>query len=1055
MEQKMTMKRMSRKWLALVLINLFLCFSAFTQERTITGNVKDVDGAPLIGVSIVVKGTTTGTVTDLDGNYSITVPGSDATLVFSYIGYLKEEVIVGEQSVISSTLVQDITSLDEVVVIGYGVQKKKLVTGATVQVKSEDLTRNNVIRLESALQGLTPGMTVVKRSGQPGSDFNIVVRGIGSVNGSSPLVLIDGVPGNINLVNPQDVESVDILKDAASSAIYGSRAADGVILITTKKGKAGETKITYDFSYGISNASKKIDMLNAQQYAQVMNEGYFNVNPTGRRPPFTEAQLNSILDSTGWTGTDWQEEAYNKNAPSQNHYLGITGGNETSVYSLSLSYNKEEGIFDYNNKSNYERFGFRLNSDHRLKKYLKVGENLTFTHRTRRGLGVSNIYNNFMRGILQASPLIDVYDSRFSDGFGRSVLPSADIINPIADMAHNYNEILRSDDVVGNIYAELEIIKGLKLRTDFGATLHFQNNSNARDSFTLAPTIRLQVPEYRAYMRRDLGYNWDNVLSYDKTMGNHNFTFLVGTNIQDNWYFYIDARADGYLSNEAPVLTNVTTALRDSALGDFGKGDGRYSYFGRVIYNYNEKYLAEVQFRRDASSRFGQNNRYGNFPSFSVGWIASNENFLQSADWLNQLKFRASWGRNGKEPFIPYAFLATVSTSQGSLTRGYGGELGVSPNIAPNPNLKWEAAEDFNIGFDSRFLDGFMFNFDFYSKKSKDWIVESPVAGISGQAAISTTNPLINGGNIRNTGVEFELGYTKRISDILIDLGVNIAYNNNEVLSVPNDEINGNVSVLYNGSPTFYKVEAGYPIGYFWGYKTDGIFQSVEDVQNHKGSNGDVLQTGAQPGDVRRVNTNGDSILNEDDKVMLGNPHPDVVYGFNLALAYKGFDFSMNWQGQTGNQIVSTYRDESRSFYNYTTDILNAWGHDRNGNGTVDPDEMSNTEPRITNGQERNQNWRQFSDLYVHDAGFLRLKSISIGYDFKALLKNAPVERFKLYVSAVNLITLTKYPGLDPENGYAQYYDSSGVLRDAYASGVDIGFYPSPRTYMVGLNVTF
>jgi TonB-dependent starch-binding outer membrane protein SusC len=1016
-------------------------------KKIITGVVTDANsGEALPGVTVLVKGTTSGAITDIGGNYSISASADDY-LVFSFVGYLSEEVLVGEQTVISSALAIDLIGIDEVVVIGYGVQKKKLVTGATSQVKGEELLSSRSNRLESSLQGLTPGMVIVKQSGQPGSDYNITIRGIGSVNGTTPLVLIDGVPGNLNTLNPSDVESVDILKDAASAAIYGSRGGNGVILITTRKGKSGAPQLSYDFYYGVSNAPKKIDLLNAKEYATLSNEAQFNMFPA-RDPLFSQDYINSLGE-----GTDWQEEAYHKNAPSVNHYLGITGGNEYSTYSASVSYTKEDGIFDYNNKSYFERMGFRLNSEHKVKNYLRIGENMTYTHRARHGLGVTGIYDNFLRTILSASPLIEAHDPSVFDGFGRSAYIE-DQVNPLAVMNYYYNEIKRNDDIVGDIYGEFEPIKGLKFRSDFGMALNFANNSTATDSFTITSQNYNEIPDYKQYMERKFGYNWDNVISFERSFGQHNLIAMVGTNSQDNWYFNMDVDINAFLQNPnlAPVPSNIVLQpgiVGDTIIykGDIGKGVSRFSVFGRISYNYNEMYLATISLRRDGSSRFGENYRYKNFPfpAVSLGYVITKSEMLNSLGWLDFLKIRGSWGQNGTEPDRDYRYLATVGSYSRSYVFGSGRVAGISPDIMANPNLKWESSEQINIGFDSRFLRFFDFTFDWYKKSSKDWIVPITVPTILGGRGISNTPPYANAGNVINSGVEMVLGYRKNINNFGLDLSGNLAYNKNKVTDVPGDIIHGSTSVLYNGSSEFYRVEEGFPIGYFWGYTTDGLFQTQEEVDAYTNGDGDLLQPNAAPGDVRRVDVNGDGEISDDDKGMIGDPNPDFIYGVNATLNYKGFDFSLNISGQAGNQIVKCYRFEERAYFNYTTEILDRW----TGPGT------SNRIPRVTGGADRNQNWRTFSDLYIEDAGFMKIKSVSLGYDLKTIFKVIPMEQFRIYFSATNLLTLTKYTGLDPEVGYGSYYNSAGLLTDAYASGVDLGFYPAARSYLVGVNIKF
>ncbi len=1067
MKQKLLFKRQfwhSTRIALTILLSFIILDTSLAQERTVTGVITDENGVSIPGVNVILKGTTTGTVSDVDGKYSIKVPGSETILSFSFVGYTNQEIQVGQQSIINVTLKEKTTELDQVVVRGYGVQPKKLVTGATVQVKSEDLERNHVTRIESALQGITPGMTIIKQNGQPGADYNISIRGLGSINGSTPLVLIDGVPGNLNTLNPGDIASVDVLKDAASAAIYGSRGSNGVILITTKKGKKGETTISYDAYYGVSNAAREVPMLNAKQYAQIMNEEQHNEYPT-KNLPFTQA----FIDTVG-VGTDWQKEAYNKNAPSQSHVIGITGGNETSTYSLSLSYSDEEGIIGIENKSNLERMGFRINSEHQLKKYLKVGENLTYTHRYSRMLANGNQYGNVMRDLLAASPLIMPYDTSgyvvgndyVKDGFGRAIdnpvkgvqVPSDQQDNPLAEMHYKYNGKKKYDDMVGDIYGELSIFKGLKFRTDFGGTLSYTYNSDYLDTFAITPVDYQPLQYVEQDMSRDFNYNFDNVLTYETDFGQHNIMIMVGTNAQDDHYFKMNGFVKGFIfSNEPPTLGNVPTQKNDTAQGDFGAGDSRYSYFGRLDYNFNKKYLAEFSLRRDASSRFGSNYRVGYFPAVSVGWIVSKESFLESiSQSLDFFKIRASWGQNGKEPSQSFQYMATVSPSNRYYTFGNSKLTGGSPDKIPNPNLKWEATTQTDIGFDSKFLKDFSFNFDWYNKTSKDWITQITVPGISGIAAISSTLPYINGGNVTNKGVEFELGYNKIIGDFSIEIKANIAYNKNLVTSVPDSIIHGSQAVLYNGSEEFYRVQEGYPVGFFWGYKTAGIFQDSAAVANYTYTNpvsGKTakIQPWAQPGDVKFMDLNHDGQITAADKVMIGDPNPHYIYGFSLNAAYKGFDFDVNIQGAGGNQIVQCYREQERAYNNYTTEVLGRW---------TGP-QTSNRLPRVTLGDEDNHNWRNFSDLYIHDADYIRVKSISLGYDFKmSLLKNTPIQQFRLYVSAINLLTITKYNGLDPEVGNgSNTYDSAGNLLDVYASGIDIGNYPAARTFMIGLNVKF
>ncbi len=1044
-------KPLSKKMLIMVLTAIFFGISSFAQERTVSGTITDANGNTLPGVNVVLKGTQTGVISDVNGKYTIKVTGDKPVLTFSFIGYTPQDIEVGQQNTVDAALKEEVKQMDEVVVMGYGVQKKKLVTGATVEIKNEDMVKNDPVRVESALQGLTPGMTVIKQSGQPGADYNITIRGIGSVNGSAPLVLIDGVPGKLNDLNPSDVASIDVLKDAASAAIYGSRAGDGVILVTTKKGQAGEMQVSYDGYFGVSNAAHQVSMLDAQQYMQIMNEAHLNSYPKGK-PYFTQA----YMDSVGNKSTNWENAALKKNAQQSSHYIGITGGTDKSSYSISLSYNDQEGIYDYEGKSDFQKMGFRINSDHKVKKYLKIGENFTYTNVNNTALGNGNIYGNFFQDLLKANPLIPVYDASMPDGYGRvKLIPGANVPseyqeNPIANEHYNYNQVNRSDNIVGDIYAELEFIPGLKYRTDFGGTLAFQNNSNFTDTFTLTPGDYNKYPDMTQHMERNFNYNYDNYISFDKSFGEHNLSLMAGMNAEDSWFFNMDGERKGFMVNPSAVLNNLVSGLvLDSARGDFGKGTSRYSYFGRIGYNYSEKYLATVNFRRDYSSLFGPNNRYGNFPSISGGWVISKENFMEALNpWLDFMKLRGSWGSNGKEPNLQYAYLATVGTNNMNYNFGGTKYVGVAPNIIANPNLKWEASKQLDFGFDSKFLKNFTFNFDYYQKTSSNWIVPETVPGITGIVAISTTNPYTNAGNVVNTGVELNLSYVKQFGDLLIDVRANLAFNKNKVTDVPDSIIHGSSSVLFNGSPEFYRVQSGMPMGYFWGLQTAGVYQDTAQINRNTYKNpttGKVtkVQPNAKPGDLIYVDRNHDGKIDANDNTDLGDPNPHYVYGFNFGANYKGFDLTIILQGQGGNKIVQSYRDESRFYDNYSSDIMNRW----HGAGT------SNSMPRV---EETNLNWRTFSDLYIHDASFLRVKSVNIGYDFKkSLFRNLPVHQLRVYVSADNLFTFTSYKGVDPEVGYGSYYDSSGKLQDGYASGIDMGNYPVARTYMLGVNVKF
>jgi len=998
----------------------------------ISGVIKDAkSGEPLPGATVQVKGTSTGTITDLEGKFALEVPNETAELNITFIGYTSQTIVVGTNITFNILLSEVQNNLEEVVVVGYGVQKKKLNTGATVQLKSDELVKDHVTRVESALQGKTAGVSITKISSQPGSNFNIVIRGAGSTGGSNPLVIVDGVPGSLNNLNPDDIASVDILKDAASAAIYGTRASDGVILVTTKKGKSGEMVVSYDGYLGVSNPYNRVSVLNAKEYAIIMNEQQVN---SGQSPFFTPAQINAF-----GSGTDWQKETFNLNAKSQSHHIGITGGNDKSTFAASLSYSKEAGIFGIEDKSQMERFGFMLNSEHKVKSWLKFGQNLSYNHSNSSGIGDGNVYDNAIRNAIAAPPIMNIYDPKQADGYAKDPNMSPDQANPVALLHYKYNNQNRWDNIAADVFAEIEFTKNLKFRSDFGGKYDMGTNQTFNPSYQLTPVVYNSTDNATEKAERYYNYNFDNTLTFQKDFGKHNVLAMVGMNSQDSWFFIQSAKASsGSFSDfDHAVLSNYTTVTASDITGSIGKGDALISYFGRASYNYDEKYMATATIRRDGSSKFGPNNRFGYFPSVSLGWVITKEAFMTPySNSLEFLKLRASWGQNGKEPVKSFQYMATMSKDQRSYYFGDESTKGVgfSPDILPNPNLKWESTEQLDLGLDARFLKHFALAIDLYNKTSKDWIVEVPVATITGQ-----TSTFLNGGNVSNKGIEFDLGYSNNIGDLTYDIKANISFNKNKVTGVPTPDgiIHGATSVPFNGAAEIARVQEGFPIGYFWGLKTAGVFQTDAEAKAYKSSNGAVIQPNAQAGDVKFVDLNDDGKIDDNDKTQIGDPNPHYTYGINLGAGYKGFDLAVTLQGRGGNQVFEGLRSTERFYNNYSTEILDRW----TGPGT------SNHIPRVTRGDEANQNWNSVSDLYIHDADFLRIKSVSLGYDFKKFIPKAvPISQFRVYVSASNLYTFTGYKGTDPEVGYTP---------NAFGSGVDIGTYPIARTYLFGVNVKF
>ena len=1038
---------------------MLLCFpasgvraaQASQQNLTVSGVVTSAaDQLPLIGVSVQVKGTTNGAITDLDGNYTVSV-ASGETLVFSYIGFKTQEIQITNQTTLNVVMEEDSETLDEVVVVGYGVQKKKLVTGATVQVKGETLAKMNTNSPLQAMQGQTPGVNISSTSGQPGEGMKVSIRGLGTVGNASPLYLIDGVGGDISTLNPADIESIDVLKDAASAAIYGAQAANGVVLITTKSGKAGKAQISFDAYYGWQTQARKADMLNSREYMMIMDEQAVNSG----NAPYDWNSFESIYDANGNVyDTDWVNSMFQNNAQTQSYTLGITGGSETSTYAMSLGYMSQEGIVGGKDVSNYERYNFRINSEHKIFKdsdLLKVGEQVSFVYKMNNGISVGNQYNNTLRGAFGTSPLApiysdnNIYDSPYNDTTNSDWYNGDG--NPYGSMMTNSNNENKDATFSGNVYAELQPIKNLKFRTVFGAVY----STNEYRSFS--PLYHFSIYSFNdtrtsaaQNMTHGLTMTWTNTATYDWTVGEHAFNALVGMEISRYNGTYLRATngilRDGFDDWEHAYVDNGTATSTDNGLGAAGHPNDEtrtVSYFARFGWNWKETYMINATVRADGSSRFARGNRYGVFPSVSAGWTISNEAFMEDTyDWLDFLKLRVSWGQVGNQNIDNYQYTAPITSSNTHYIFGnqvgadaQSGYWGSYPSRLANEDVTWETSEQTNIGIDARFLRSRLsLTADFYIKTTKDWLVEAPILATAGTGA-----PFINGGDVKNTGIELALTWNDQIgSDFQYNVGINGAYNKNKVGNIPTEDgiIHGDTNMLYDNTPEFYRASNGHPIGYFWGYETAGIFQNQQQIEDWKAAGNGILQADVQPGDVIYVDQDHNGVIDDNDKVDLGNGTPDFTYGFNLGFSYKNFDFALTAYGAAGNQIVQSYRNHANKYSNYTSSILGRW----TGEGT------SNRLPRVT---ENNINW-QFSDLYIQDGDYLRISNITVGYDFAKLINLKAISQAHLYFQVQNAFTFTKYDGMDPEIGYGT---------SDWVSGIDLGYYPRPRTYLIGVNLKF
>ncbi len=1029
------------------------------QKRRVTGNIIDHEGQPIIGANIVETGTTNGTISDIDGNFALEVaPG--AILQVSYIGYLTQEASTDGRTTVNITLLEDLQSLEELVVVGYGVQKKKLTTGASVQVTGENLQRMNTTNPLQALQGQTPGVNIVSTSGQPGSGMKVHIRGLGTIGNSSPLYIIDGIEGDINTLNAADIESIDILKDAASAAIYGAQSANGVVLITTKTGQKGKAQVTFDGYYGIQNATRKAQMLNSEDYMTIMSEQALNsglsaydFTPEARPGIYTwTTDANGNKTNPQLINSNWIDQMFQKNANTQNYTVGINGGNDMSVYALSLGYLGQEGIIGGREVSNYERYNFRINTEHTLyDRFLTVGQRAAFTYTLNTGISVGNQYNNTLRGAFATSPLAPIYsdNGKYNSPFNDTT--DSDWYNgdgnPYGSMMTNTNNLGKNQNFIGDIYAIIEPAEGLNVKTQFGFNYH------AGDYRNYTPMYRFSIYAYNeahtsALQNMSKGHTmtWINTATYDFNINDHAFNTLIGMEAVRYDGEFVQVRnwdLKPMFNDWQHAYVDNTENTSSDGMDLRGRPNNPYrrvSYFGRLSYNFQEKYLLNATLRADASSKFARGNRMGYFPSISAGWIVSNEPFWTIAETIDYFKLRISWGQVGNQNIDDFQYAAPIRTTYTNYifgNEGLGAEYnqwGAYPSRLANPNIRWETSEQTNVGFDARLLNKLSVNFDYYVKTSRDWLVRPPILATAGTGA-----PYINGGDVKNTGVELGLNWSDRISDLQYTIGLNGAYNKNKVGEIPTEGgiINGQTNMLYDNSEEFYRAQNGYAIGYFWGYKTDGLFQNADEIEAWKQAGKGILQANPKPGDVKYMDISGpngtpDGVINEWDKTDLGNGLPDLTLGFLIALDYRNFDLSINANGMMGNKIVQSYRNHTNPKSNYTTQVLERW----TGEGT------SQRIPRVT---DTNINW-QFSDLYIHDGSFLRISNITLGYDFSKLLNHKHVSQLRLYGQVQNAFTFTKYNGMDPEIGYGT---------DGWVSGVDLGYYPRPRIFLMGVSIKF
>jgi TonB-dependent starch-binding outer membrane protein SusC len=1020
-----------------ILILITNSVSLFAQTFTVSGSVKDAEsGMEIPGATVLEQGTLNGTTTDLDGNFTITVSNPNVKLEIAFVGYATQIIAVNNQSNITVALLSQFTELDEIVVIGYGTQKKKVVTGAIASVSAEEISSTPILRIDQALQGRTAGVQITNLSGQPGEGPTVRIRGAGTTGYAEPLFIVDGLQvSGIDYLNPSDIESIDVLKDAASAAIYGARAANGVVLVTTKTGKKGDMSVTYSGYHGIQNVAKKIDVLNANQYMMIMNEG---ARISGQTEPF---DLNEIPKYN----TNWQDHLFQKNAPITNHDVSVMGGSEKSTYASSLSYFSQQGIIG-GDKSQFDRMTGRLNSRHQVNKSFRFGSNLAYSHIIRRGIASNQSFNGALNSALNLDPLTPLYEdsearlgmspySNFpvvtnSDGrvYGISQYVGAEIVNPLALMEIE-NAETRVDKVVGNVFGELEIIEGLKLNSSFGVDVGYVVNDSYRPLFYLnGAQYNLDKTSVSKFVQRFTKWQWENTILYAKSIGDHNFSLLLGVSAEKGNYEDLY----GFNTNVRIIDPNhvyISMATDNNWIANGGASHSALlSNFGRILYDYKSRYSFTGIIRRDGSSKFGANRRYGIFPSVGFSWILSEESFMPNIDPVNFLKLRTSWGVNGNQEIGDFQFLSVMDKSRGYL---FGGEryTGASPQYIENDDIHWEESVQFNVALDlGAFNNRLITSIDYYNKVTKGLLERIPIP-----AHVGNDPPFANVGSVQNRGVEVTVNWRHVVKDLKYSVGVNAAYNINKMTKIGNSEgVLPGATWSVAGMVT--RSEIGMPIAYFYGYKTDGIFQSQAEVFQHIGRNGQVLQPLAKPGDVRFVDVNNDGIISPDDRTFIGNPTPDWILGMNSSVEYKQFDVSILVIGTIGNDIFNGSSRLDIPLTNRTTAILDRWT----------PDKPSNETPRYT-WIDVNNNYR-VSDLYIEDGSFIKLKNLQVGYRVPSkVLSRVNAKDLRFYFSVENLLTITKYTGADPEIG----------AMGSFNIGIDRGIYPQARTFRIGTTMTF
>lgn len=999
----------------------------------ISGKVTSYDdGESLAGVNVIIKGTTSGTITDVDGNYNLEVSPEDI-LVFSYVGYISQEVVVGDQTIIDVQLIPDVAQLGDIVVVGYGTQKKKNVTGSVVSVDAEQLSKSQVSTFDAALQGRIPGVYVTTNGGQPGGGVSIRIRGAGSINNSNPLYVIDGViigagnDENFNPlvgINPNDIESIDILKDAASAAIYGARAANGVVLITTKRGKSGKPQVNYSAYVGIQKPVSNLTRpLNATEYATYINRAFAEA---GEGEPFSDP-------SSLGEGENYVDEVIGTGYITD-HQLSISGGSAKSNYYLSMNYFDNEGVML---ETFQRRFSIRANTDHQVSDKIKVGNSLSYSRGSRfdNDAGLRTFIHGAFTSVYQALPTIPLYDETTTTGYGGPTDTRLERRrNPVSLLKLPTRDNSR-DRVLGNVYLEYSPIPGLQLRTSYSADI--ENSSNyiftPRFEEGLINSDGNSVVDQRR--GNSFFWLWENTATYTGSLGRNNFSITVGTTAQELKFREFKAEAKYQTGEFTEILSSASELTTTSTSTE----ESLASVFGRITYDYDDKYLFTAVVRRDGSSKFGPKNKFGVFPAFTAGWRISEESFFNKNAVISDLKIRGGWGQVGSDAIGNFRYLATLNST---FNYAFGNENGVTSigtalSDLANAAVQWETATEYNVGFDAGFLEGQLtFSAEYYNRTREDMLLTLPLPGVSG-----LNETVDNVGSLVNKGLEFALNYRKVTGDFTLDFNANLSTINSEVEDLGGlEEI---VAFSYSGSGSTVVIRPGEPLGSFFTRRTEGIFQTQAEVDAANAVDGDAStpyqNAATAPGDFKWRDLNGDGRVDNEDKELVGSPIPKFTYGFGANMNYKDFDLSFQFYGVHGNKILNISKsllEATGRTFNRSSTVLDAW----NGPGT------SNTIPR-PNVQDPNQNGI-LSDHLVEDGSYLRLRNLQVGYTLpQSMLKSVGIKSARVYVAGQNILVLTGYSGVDPEVGLDE--NNSAV------AGIDNDLYPQVKTWSVGVNVGF